>query len=205
MECGIAYFVLFSSLVSVYCKKEREREGQCLIHSPSSIEYRYSPSPSPSSVFLRLFFEKFVLDCVLLFLCVAASPHMPSSFFFSFFFIIFSSLRLASRFTHCSPQGDPRPLVVLSIPYRTILQRVSSSPSNSLTNQPSFRNLLMVGTVQCIYLSDRKAARSTEDKKTSAVIASDECEMTFDSLLRSTFLRLLTGVVWHRTEMYVID
>jgi hypothetical protein len=172
-----------------------------------SILYRISLFPFPFAVVcvFTSFFRK---------ICVGLCSVIPMRcgvttyallFLLFFFFIIFSSLRLASRFTHCSPQGDPRPLVVLSIPYRTILQRVSSSPSNSLTNQPSFRNLLMVGTVQCIYLSDRKAARSTEDKKPSAVIGSDECEMTFDSLLRSTFLRLLTGVVWHRTEMYVID
>jgi hypothetical protein len=130
-----------------FTSKEREREGQCLVRSPSSIEYRYSPSPSPSSVFFLFFFffEKFVLDCVLFFLCVAP-PHMPSSFFFPFFlfFIIFPFLRLASRLIHCSLQRRPPTRSwsrIHIVPYRTILQYVSSSLSNRLTNQPSLRNL----------------------------------------------------------------
>ena len=65
--------------------------------------------------YLFFFFEKFVSDCVLLLLCVA-SPHMP---LFSFSFSL-PFLRLAYRFTHYSPQGDPARSPV-SIPYRTVL------------------------------------------------------------------------------------
>ena len=78
-----------------------------------------------------------------------------------FFLILFPpSLRLASRFTHCSPQRDPTRSVVPNphriVPYRTILQYVfSSSPSNRLTNQ-TFSNL-----DDALYVFDR--SESGED------------------------------------------
>jgi len=93
-------FVLFSSFVRDCFKGEREG-GAVFVRSPSSIEYRYSPSPSPSSVFL-LFFSSKKLVSVLSSRCVTTY----ASFFFLFLFF-FPSPRLASRSTHCSPQRDP--------------------------------------------------------------------------------------------------
>lgn len=128
-----ACFVLFSSFVRVYFKGEREG-GAVFVRSPSSIEYRYSLSRSPSSVFLLSFsFSKKKL-CRLFFLSVA-SPRMPS---FSNYFSPFASPRLSIY--PLLPAKRPYPLVVPNpyriVPYRTILQYVSSSsPSNRLTNQ----------------------------------------------------------------------
>jgi hypothetical protein len=54
--------------------KERGRGSIC---SPSSIEYRYSPSLSPSSPFLPFLLKTLCRICVFVLPCVAL-PHMPS-------------------------------------------------------------------------------------------------------------------------------
>jgi hypothetical protein len=125
-----------------FTSKKREREGLCLVRSPSSIEYRYSPSPSPSSVFLLFFFEKL---CRIVFCCsYALRHHHICPHFFPFLFIIFPSLPLAFPLDSLiAPRKEtPRPLVV-PYPYRTVsyyITNVSFSPPNRLTNQPSLRN-----------------------------------------------------------------
>jgi hypothetical protein len=136
----------------------KEREGGA-VFSSFSILYRISLFPFPFAVVcvFTFFFEKFVSDCVLLFLCVAASPH---ALLFPLLSFIKSSLLFAwPRLSIHSllPQGDPRPLVVpypyRIVSYRTILQYVFSSPSNRLTNQPSLRNL--DGRYSTVYIFER--------------------------------------------------
>ena len=141
-----------------FTSKEREREGQCLVRSPSSIEYRYSPSPSPSSVFLPFFFffQKFVSDCVLLFLCVAASPHMPSTSFFSSFLNHFFARPRLSIHSLLPARRPPPARSPLSISYRIVLYY--NSPSNRPTNQPSLRNL--DGRYSTVYIFERSESGS---------------------------------------------
>lgn len=136
--------VLFSSFVQVCFKGERGRGSVCSF-SILYLEYRYSFSPSSSFVFLPFFFFQKICLCV-------ASPHA----LLVFFFLFFSSPRLASRFTRCSRKETPPARSPVSISYRTvpyyITIRIPSSPSNRLTNQPHLM-------VHSMYLSDRKAAK----------------------------------------------
>jgi hypothetical protein len=139
-RAACACFVLFSSFVRVCFKGEREG-GAVFVRSPSSIEYRYSLSPSPSSVFLLSFFffkKKTVSD-----LFCFSSPLRHHVCPFSNSFLPFALPRLsiypllpAKRpYPLCSPESNR------IVPYRTILQYVFfSSPSNKLTNQ-TFSNL----------------------------------------------------------------
>lgn len=94
-------------------ERERGRGSVLFVLHPLSNIVIPLPLRRRLCFYLFFFFENFVSDCVLLFLCVA-SPHMPSFFSLFLFYILsrFASPRLASRFTHCFPQGDPRPLVV---------------------------------------------------------------------------------------------
>lgn len=110
-----------------------------------SILYRISLFPFPFAVVcVFTSFKKFVSD-----FC-ASRHHMPSSFSFLF---LFSFPRLASPpDSFVAPRREiPPARSPVSISYRTvpyyITIRISSSPSNRLTNQPHSSNL--GGAVQC--------------------------------------------------------
>lgn len=146
MESGTRLLCLILLVCSGLLQRG-EREGQCLfVLHPLS---RISLFPFPFvvvCVFTFFFFQKICL-------CVA-SPHA----LLVFFFLLFSSPRLASRFTRCSRKETPPARSPVSISYRTvpyyITIRIPSSPSNRLTNQPHLM-------VHSMYLSDRKAANSS--------------------------------------------
>jgi len=106
---------LFSSFVGV----RREREGQCFVRSPSTIEYRYSPSPSPSStVFLPFFFLKNL--CRIVFCYSYALRHHICAPLFLF---LLSFLRFASPLDSLiAPSKETPPArSPVSISYRTVL------------------------------------------------------------------------------------
>ena len=158
MECGTACFALFSSLVSIYVKGEREGGA---VFSSFSILYRISLFPFPFAVvcvftFFFFFFQKFVSDCVLLFLCVAASPHMPSTSFFSSFLNHFFARPRLSIHSLLPARRPPPARSPLSISYRIVLYY--NPPSNRPTNQPSLRNL--DGRYSTVYIFERSESGS---------------------------------------------
>ena len=110
-------------LILLVCFKGEREGGAVFVRSPSSIEYRYSLSPSPSSVFLLsfLFLSKIVSDLCSFF----ASPRMPSSYFQFFFSLLASPLDSLIAPRKETPLVVPNPYRIA--PYRTILQYVFSS------------------------------------------------------------------------------
>jgi hypothetical protein len=113
------YSVLFSSFVKACFKGER-RGSTC---SPSSIEYRYSPSVSPSSHFYPFFLSKNSVGFVFLF-SRALRHHMPS---FSF------ASPLDSLIAPTNKPLDRSVSHMHIVSYRTIFQYVYLS-SKKLTN-----------------------------------------------------------------------
>jgi hypothetical protein len=139
-----------------------EREGGA-VFSSFYILYRISLFPFPFAVVCVFTFFSKNLCRIVFYYSYALRRHHICPPLLSFLFLKnFSSLGRASRSTHYSPQGDPRPLVV-RYPYRTVSYYITILRlTDRLTNLLFVT--LMVGTVQYIYLSDRKAARSTVKK-----------------------------------------
>ncbi|KAI0267624.1 hypothetical protein BGY98DRAFT_388733 [Russula aff. rugulosa BPL654] len=123
MECGTACFALFSSLVSVYFKEEREGGA---VFSSLSILYRISLFSFPFAVvcvFYFFFFRKnsVGLSSVVLMRCGVTTYAL----LFSFLFFLYSFLRFPSPFLSIHsllPARRPPPARnPVSISYRIVL------------------------------------------------------------------------------------
>jgi len=112
-KAALACFVLFSSFVC----PSKERGRAVFVRSPSSIEYRYSLSPSPLSASLPFFFSKKICQtCVLFYRALPhyICPHFPSP----------RRLSIRSLLPQRNlPRARTPPMDIVS--HRTILQYVS--------------------------------------------------------------------------------
>ncbi len=112
-KAALACFVLFSSFV----RPSKERGRAVFVRSPSSIEYRYSLSPSPLSAFLPFFFPK--TNCVSPVFCFTVRCLT------TYALISFASSPLDSLIASAKkpPARSYSPMDIVS--HRTILQYVS--------------------------------------------------------------------------------
>jgi len=141
-KAALACFVLFSSFV----RPSKERGRAVFVRSPSSIEYRYSLSPSSLSAFFPFFFEK--KNCVRPVFCFTVRCLTTYALIF---------LRLvASRFAHCFRKQTSRALV-LPYGYRIASYYITiriSFPQKRLTNL-----FIQTVTVRYMYSGNQDVAK----------------------------------------------